>query len=54
MSEWKESKLAEITEPIKDTYLPNINEKLNYVGLEHIEQETLRLHGIGNSQELRP
>jgi len=52
MSEWKEYKLAEVTEPIKDTYLPNINDKSNYVGLEHIGQETLRLNGIGNSQDV--
>lgn len=52
MSEWKEYKLVDITEPVKDTYTPNGSEDLNYIGLEHIEQETLRLNGIGKSGEV--
>ncbi|MFZ5948052.1 MAG: restriction endonuclease subunit S [Stygiobacter sp.] len=51
--EWKECKLADITEPHKDTYIPNGKDHLNYIGLEHIEQESLRLNGIGKSSDVK-
>jgi type I restriction enzyme S subunit len=49
MSKWKEYNLVEITEPIKETYNPTGKDNLVYIGLEHIEQKTLRLNGVGNS-----
>ncbi len=52
MSEWKEYSLEEITEPIKETYIPTGNDSLSYIGLEHIEQESLRLNGIGKSTDV--
>lgn len=52
MSEWKEYRFSQITEPVKDTYLPNGSEELCYIGLEHIEQGTLRLNGIGKSNNV--
>lgn len=52
MIEWKEYMLVEITEPIKETYIPNDMDNLNYIGLEHIEQETLRLNAIGSSNDV--
>lgn len=52
MSEWKECRLLEITEPIKNSYTPNSTEDLNYIGLEHIEQEKLRLKAVGTSHEV--
>jgi type I restriction enzyme S subunit len=52
MIEWRECRLLEITEPVKDTYLPNVSDELNYIGLEHIEQETLRLNRIGKSSDV--
>ena len=52
MSEWKKYKLVDITEPVKDTYTPNSSDDLNYIGLEHIEQETLRLNSIGKSGDV--
>lgn len=52
MSEWKEYMLVEITEPIKETYTPNGMDNLNYIGMEHIEQETLRLTEIGSSNDV--
>jgi type I restriction enzyme, S subunit len=52
MSEWKAYKLIDITEPIKDTYIPDGSENLCYIGLEHIEQGTLRLNGIGKSTDV--
>lgn len=52
MSEWQELTLSQITEPVKNTYLPKGDEKLAYIGLEHIEQETLRLTGVGTSSDV--
>lgn len=52
MSEWKEYSLEEITEPIKETYIPTGNDSVSYIGLEHIEQESLRLNGIGKSTDV--
>ena len=52
MSEWKEYKLEELTEPIKDTFNPDGSDDYTYIGLEHIEQETLRLNSIGVSSDV--
>lgn len=52
MNGWKECKLGEVIEPIKEIYLPNNNDNFAYIGLEHIEQETLRLNSIGNSKDI--
>jgi len=50
--EWKEYKLEEVTEPIKDTYNPNGTNEYPYIGLEHIEQEKLRLNSVGVSSDV--
>jgi len=52
MSEWKECRLGDIAEPIKDVYFPTGDDSLLYIGLEHIEQETLRLNAIGVSTDV--
>jgi len=52
MSNLKEYKLDDVFEIIKDSYHPNNNETLNYIGLEHIEQEALRLNSIGKSTDV--
>jgi len=52
MSEWKEYKLGEVTEPIKDTFNPDGSDNYAYIGLEHIEQESLRLNSIGVSSDV--
>ena len=52
MIEWKEYKLDKITEPIKDTYNPDGSNDFIYIGLEHIEQETLRLNSVGVSSDV--
>lgn len=51
-SRWKEIVLSEITEPIKDTYNPDGSNDFTYIGLEHIEQETLRLNSVGVSSDV--
>jgi len=52
MSEWKKYILEEITEPVKETYNPDGSCDLSYIGLEHIEPETLRLNSIGLSSDV--
>jgi len=52
MSEWKEYRLGDIAEPQKNTYIPNKEDDYSYIGLEHIEQGTLRLIGTGSSKEI--
>lgn len=45
-------KLKEFAELINQPYQPSSDENLNYIGLEHIEQQTLRINGIGNSSDV--
>lgn len=52
MSEWKEYKLIEITEPVKDIYTPDGSNDYSYIGLEHIAQESLRLNSVGISSNV--
>ncbi len=49
---WRAFYLETVTEPIKETYLPTKSDNLNYIGLEHIGQETLRLNSIGSSKDV--
>lgn len=52
MSEWREYSFEQIAEPIKEIYNPTGKDDLIYIGLEHIEQETLRLNSIGHSTDV--
>jgi len=51
-SELKKYKLAEFAKLVKKQYQPNADEELIYIGLEHIEQQTLRINGYGNSKNV--
>jgi len=52
MSEWRKYFLEELTEPIKETYKPTGTDDYHYIGLEHIEQESLRFTSIGHSTDV--
>ncbi|RNI33618.1 restriction endonuclease subunit S [Hanamia caeni] len=52
MSDWEKYKFSEFAEIIKDGFHPSSNGELFYIGLEHIEQQTLRLYSIGKSSEV--
>jgi type I restriction enzyme S subunit len=52
MPPWKKVKLGDAAEIIKDTYQPSIYDELDYIGLEHIEQQSLRLNSIGKSSSV--
>lgn len=50
--DWQELTLDKIAELDKDAYLPNHNEEIPYIGLEHIDQQTLSLNSIGKSSDV--
>lgn len=50
-STWKKYKLREIASLRKEQFIPH-GDDLPYVGLEHIEQKSLRLNGIGSAKEV--
>ncbi len=49
---WKEYKLGAVARLSKDTYLPKKNDHLPYIGLEHIQEQGLRLISIGDSDSI--
>ena len=52
MPQFKTFKLGDAINLVKDGYTPSLTEHLHYIGLEHIEQQTLRLAGIGKSSDV--
>jgi type I restriction enzyme S subunit len=52
MSEWQETTLEIIAEPVKEGWKPDKNDIKPYIGLEHIEQEKLRLNSVGSSDQV--
>ncbi len=50
--DWKKYKLDEFAKLVKKQYQPNVDEELIYIGLEHIEQQTLSINGYGNSKNV--
>ncbi len=52
MSEWKECKLENAACLVKDTYKPKIHDHLPYIGLEHIQEQGLRLLSVGDSDSV--
>ena len=51
-SSWQLKKFGECAELIRDTCLPGEVEAVPYIGLEHIEEGTLRLLGLGNTNNV--
>ena len=48
----EKAKLEDIANERRDTYSPTAVEDLPYIGLEHIQQQTLRLSGVGKSSDV--
>ncbi len=44
--------IADIGDEVKASYQPNENEDLQYIGLEHVEPQSLHLSGYGSSTEV--
>lgn len=49
---WKNCKLGNLVNIKNKSVTPKANDDLPYIGLEHIEPETLRLKGVGSSREV--
>lgn len=52
MKEWKEYKFSDIAYLKKITYLPAKGEKVPYIGLEHINEQSLTINSIGSSEDV--
>lgn len=52
MSTWSKQIINQIAEEKRIPYTPLPSEHIPYLGLEHIEQQSLRLTGIGDSREV--
>lgn len=50
---WVKTTLGEIAEPSRERALPAEFPVMRYVGLEHIEPQTMRLIGHGNARDVR-
>lgn len=48
---WRLMSFVDISQLRKELYKPSEEEDLSYIGLEHINQGTLSINGIGNSSE---
>jgi len=52
MNKWNKCQFSDIADLRREGFTPNYSEVLPYIGLEHIEQGTLRLNGIGSSNDV--
>ena len=48
---WPKQRLGLLSDEVRELYEPTVNEDLQYIGLEHIEQGSLTLCGVGLSSE---
>lgn len=49
---WGQMLFEEMAQLIKDGYRPDSNDNLAYIGLEHINQQTLSLNSVGHSSQI--
>lgn len=52
MRSWRKGKLSDLATEIRVTYEPTKSVSLPYIGLEHIEKNTLLLNSIGDSSKV--
>ncbi len=52
MIDYKEVELSQMMEIVKNQFQADKNSDFKYIGLEHIEQESLRLNSFGHSSEV--
>jgi len=50
--EWEEKRLGDCLKLIRKLFSPSKDDVCPYIGLEHIEQQTLRLMGFGSSNDV--
>mgnify|MGYP001346008072 CR=1 FL=1 len=51
-NEWKETAFNDMADLIKDGYHPTGSDNFKYIGLEHIDQQSLSLNSVGHSTEV--
>lgn len=51
--DWNLEKVKILADEIRETYEPTSDESVPYIGLEHINQQTLTLNGFGNSSDTK-
>jgi len=49
---WKETAFNDMADLIKDGYHPTGSDNFKYIGLEHIDQQSLSLNSVGHSTEV--
>jgi len=52
-SGWREVKIGDVAYQINKSFNPKKEGEMPYIGLEHIEQQTLKIVSIGNSKETK-
>lgn len=50
--EWEVKELGEACQLVKKQYIPSKSDVRAYIGLEHIEQQNLKLIGIGSTEDI--
>jgi len=50
---WEIKSISQVAELIKEVFLPNNRINIPYIGLEHINQQTLSINSIGISKEIQ-
>ena len=53
ISNWKQIKLGDVAEEVKDYYKPSDKKKFPYIGLEHMKKYDLILSGIGSPSDIK-
>ena len=51
LTDWRYLKIGDLAEEVRSLFEPSREEEQPYIGLEHIEQGTLKLNGIGSSKD---
>lgn len=50
--EWEIKEIGDTCQLVKNIFTPSSKDNFHYIGLEHIEQGTLKLNGVGKSSEI--
>ncbi len=50
--EWNVKEIGDVCHLVRDSFSPSKEDSRAYIGLEHIEQDTLRLISIGSSKDI--
>ena len=51
--DWEIKKIGDICQQVRNSFNPNDNDIRPYIGLEHINEGSLTLNGVGSSSEVK-